>query len=116
MKSLPSVFLLTAMGFVMTNDFQPSSTSSVSLIGGVIRSRHLAEAVEKKYPRDECPVCEGKGWYMSGDGIEKVDCGYCEETKREEVSLEPEEILPEPEENNLDPPLVPITPKQFMLY
>jgi hypothetical protein len=24
-------------------------------------------------------VCKGKGWYISGDGIKKVDCGYCEE-------------------------------------
>ena len=57
----------------------------------------------EKYKRKDCPVCKGKGWYISGDGIAKVDCGYCEE--------EPKENIQEPvvvEEVYSDPPLVPI--------
>lgn len=52
----------------------------VTVVGAKIKaSNHV---VDKKYPRKDCPVCEGKGWYISGDKIKKVDCGYCEpETK-----------------------------------
>ena len=31
--------------------------------------------------RMDCPVCKGKGWYISGDGIEKIECQYCEPSK-----------------------------------
>jgi hypothetical protein len=34
--------------------------------------------VIEKYKRKDCPVCKGKGWYMSGDGIAKIQCQYCE--------------------------------------
>lgn len=53
-----------------------STTAGVCLIGGVIKSQD--EVIVKKYKRKDCPVCKGKGWYISGDGIAKVDCGYCE--------------------------------------
>lgn len=100
--------MIGLIGGIVLGELQPSSTASVSLIGGVVRARHLAEeGQDKKYPRDECPVCEGKGWYMSGDDIEKVDCGYCEPVKKEEPATS------EPEENTDDPKLVPI--KQYIL-
>ena len=102
------------MSAVIINDFQPSSTSSVALIGGVIHARHLAETVEKKYPRNECPVCEGKGWYISGDRIEKVDCGYCEPVKTKDEPQLADPQIQEEEEDIDEPPLVPI-PKQFIL-
>lgn len=54
-----------------------STTSVVTIVGGTILAQHT-EAVEK-YKRKDCPVCEGKGWYMSGDGIKKIECQYCEE-------------------------------------
>lgn len=54
-----------------------STTSVVTIIGGTILAQHT-ETVEK-YKRKDCPVCEGKGWYMSGDGIKKIACQYCEE-------------------------------------
>lgn len=53
-----------------------STTAVVSLVGGVISSS--APENTKKYKREDCPVCEGKGWYMSGDGIKKITCQYCE--------------------------------------
>jgi hypothetical protein len=60
--------------------YNGSTTASVVLAGGVIKAQH--EVIDKKYKRKDCPVCKGKGYYISGDGISKVDCGYCEpETK-----------------------------------
>jgi hypothetical protein len=93
MKIYSSLFILTVMGAITLGEFQPSSTSAVSLIGGVVKARHEISE-DSKYPRDECPVCEGKGWYISGDGIEKVECGYCEPKKQEAIQ---EEHIDEPE-------------------
>jgi len=104
MKIITSTFVLaTLMGAVVMGDFQPGSTSAVSLIGGVIKARHDVSP-DAKYPRKDCPVCKGQGWYISGDGIEKVDCGYCVPEK-----AQPEPTAPVPD----DPPLVPI--KSFYL-
>ena len=54
-----------------------STTASVTLAGGIIKAKH-SEEITKKYKRKDCPVCKGKGWYMSGDNIKKIDCNYCE--------------------------------------
>lgn len=54
-----------------------SSTSVVTLVGAHIKAKDAP--IVSKYKRADCSVCKGKGWYISGDGIEKVDCGYCEE-------------------------------------
>lgn len=54
-----------------------STTSVVTVVGSVIASKS-EDNIEKKYKRKDCPVCKGKGWYMSGDGIKKIDCQYCE--------------------------------------
>ena len=105
MKNLSNFFIVAVMSAVLLSEFQPSSTSAVSIIGGVIKARHIAEASDEKYPRDECPVCEGNGWYISGDGIEKVDCGYCEPVKKS----------PTLDERYEDLPLVPVEPKTFIL-
>lgn len=108
MKSLNSFIVLAAIGGVFGSTFQPSSTATVSFIGGVIKARHQVSE-DAKYPRDECPVCEGKGWYISGDKIEKVDCGYCEPVKKEEPTLAEDPLVEE------DLPLVPVEPKQYFL-
>ena len=50
----------------------------VTVSAAAIKANRVA--VVEKYPRKDCPVCKGKGWYISGDGIKKVDCGYCEES------------------------------------
>lgn len=109
MKNLHSAFALAFLSAsIMMIEFTPTSTATVSLIGGVLKARHIAEDTDEKYPRDECPVCEGKGWYISGDGIEKVECGYCEPVKQEPTLVE-DPLLME------DPPLVPVEPKTFIL-
>lgn len=102
-----SLLILAVMGSMALIEFQPSSISTVSLIGGVIKARHEVTE-EAKYPRDECPVCEGKGWYISGDGIEKVDCGYCEPSKEE-----PQQQETDQQNSTEEPKLVPI--KTFFL-
>jgi hypothetical protein len=102
-----SLLILAVMGSVALIEFQPSSISAVSLIGGVIKARHEITE-EAKYPRNECPVCKGKGWYISGDGIEKVECGYCEPAKEE-----PKEPETNQQTDTVEPKLVPI--KTFFL-
>ena len=53
-----------------------STTSVVTMVGG----RIAVDSTEQnsKYKRKDCPVCKGKGWYISGDGIAKIQCQYCE--------------------------------------
>lgn len=53
-----------------------STTSVVTVVGAHIKAKDVP--IITKYNRKDCPVCKGKGWYISGDGIEKVACGYCE--------------------------------------
>lgn len=56
--------------------YKVCSVSVVTLVGAHIKAKDTP--MVSKYKRADCPVCKGKGWYISGDGIEKVDCGYCE--------------------------------------
>lgn len=66
--------------------YEGSTTAVVTLVGAHIRT--VDNPLNVKYPRKDCPVCEGKGWYLSGDGIKKVNCGYCEPEK--EKAIEPQ--------------------------
>jgi hypothetical protein len=127
MKIPISFLAFVFMGGIMLDDFRVSSTSAVSIIGGVLKARHSVQD-DVKYPRKDCPVCKGKGWYISGDGIEKVDCGYCEPDKKEEPT---EELAKESSSCECgcnkdpcdcqnrefidDPPLVPVKPNTFIL-
>jgi len=54
-----------------------STTSVVTLAGAIVKSKQ-EDTVAEKYKRKDCPVCKGKGWYLSGDGIAKINCQYCE--------------------------------------
>jgi len=54
-----------------------STTAAVIISGAIIKAKH-ADSVTKKHKRADCPVCKGKGWYISGDGIKKIECTYCE--------------------------------------
>lgn len=87
MNTIIKLVLISALVTSINYDhFFP--TAAVCLVGGTIKARQ--HETVKKYKRKDCPVCKGKGWYISGDGIAKVDCGYCEpETDK---SLELEEI------------------------
>lgn len=74
--------------------YNGSTTAPVIIAGSIIKAKNTDNI--KKYKRSECPVCKGKGWYMSGDLIKKVDCGYCEpENKQSEVTHPPAVITPE---------------------
>lgn len=76
--------------YVSINDHSYSTTAVVTLVGAVIKSSQ-SDVEVAKYKRKDCPVCKGKGWYISGDKISKVDCGYCEpETQTEIQDAKPE--------------------------
>lgn len=60
-----------------SSNYYGSTTAPVTIAGGIIKAKHTAENTQK-YKRKDCPVCKGKGWYMSGDNIKKIDCTYCE--------------------------------------
>lgn len=81
------LFLLLASSFIVASSSveNVSTTAAVCLTAGVMSSEHTET---EKYKRKDCPVCKGKGWYISGDGIAKVDCGYCEPEKTEEPEEE----------------------------
>ena len=59
-----------------SNSQNISSIAVVTLVGGKILSGQ--NEIKEKHKREDCPVCKGKGWYISGDGIEKIECQYCE--------------------------------------
>lgn len=83
-----SVVLLASLCFYGSR-YEGSTTASVVLAGGIIKSTHI-EQPEVKYKRKNCPVCKGTGKYLSGDGIKMVDCGYCEEEKPKKQSTPPQ--------------------------
>lgn len=76
MNKLYIGLLCVSVLFAQSN-YYGSTTAAVTIAGGIISAKHVQE-VNKKYPRKDCPVCKGKGWYLSGDGIKKIDCQYCE--------------------------------------
>lgn len=61
--------------YVTLERYDGGSLAPVIMSGSIIKN--IGVEIIKKYPRKDCPVCKGKGWYLSGDGIEKVPCGYC---------------------------------------
>jgi hypothetical protein len=71
-----SILLLGVAVLFGSSQYTGSTKAPVVLAGGIIRAKAVTDT--KKYKRKDCPVCKGKGWYISGDGIKKVDCGYCE--------------------------------------
>lgn len=83
----PKMIFAFAVGtslFVSSEQPRYSTTAAVVLAGAKVASSQQDTIIEK-YKRKDCPVCKGKGWYMSGDGIKKIDCQYCEpETKTQE--------------------------------
>lgn len=93
MKSLPIILLASVVLF--GSRYEGSTTSAVTLVGGVIKSTHI-EPSDQKYKRKDCPVCKGSGKYLSGDGIKMVDCGYCEPDKKEIGSFPQTEITHPP--------------------
>ena len=78
MNKLIFIFLFSSVVLAGDQHYYGSTTAPATLAGGIIKAKHTQE-VSQKYKRKDCPVCKGKGWYISGDGIQKVNCGYCED-------------------------------------
>jgi len=76
MKKIALLILVVTSTATTLNISNISPTAGVCLSGAIISSEK--DSPVAKYKRKDCPVCKGKGWYISGDGIAKVDCGYCE--------------------------------------
>jgi hypothetical protein len=74
-KFIFGTMLVTSLVFAATPEY--STTAVVTLAGGIVKASQKSDIVEK-YKRKDCPVCKGKGWYLSGDGIAKINCQYCE--------------------------------------
>ena len=72
-KLIASLVIYTIL---VGSSYYGSTTAVVTLSGAIIKAKSVENT--KKYKRKDCPVCKGKGWYISGDKIQKVDCGYCE--------------------------------------
>lgn len=72
-----------AIGILFSSyGYNGSTTATTVIVGGIIKNKHVD--IDKKYKRKDCPVCKGQGWYISGDKISKVPCGYCEPDNKEE--------------------------------
>lgn len=80
-KILPIIFCC----ILIANQKNVSTTAIVTVVGASVKASQVENT--KKYKRSECPVCDGKGWYISGDKITKVDCGYCEPDTKEKPEL-----------------------------
>ncbi len=75
--------------------YDGSTTAAVTIAGGIVKAQSVF--VDKKYKRKDCPVCLGKGYYISGDKITKVDCGYCEpDNKAAPIAQNPKVIIHPP--------------------
>lgn len=75
-KIISLCLLASVFGHFTSYNYGGSTTASVVIAGGIIKAQNTEST--KKFKRKDCPVCKGKGWYISGDKITKVDCGYCE--------------------------------------
>lgn len=90
MNKIIAIFLIGSISLCSLS-YNGSTTAAVTLAGAIIKTQHSLN--HKKYKRKDCPVCKGKGWYISGDGIEKVPCGYCEIDNGEKSVTHPPIII-----------------------
>ena len=94
MNKIFGIMLIASVVTAGAYKYNGSTVSAVILSGGIIKAQHTN--IEKKYKRKDCPVCKGKGFYISGDKISKVDCGYCEPDKTQpaqKVVIHPPAII-----------------------
>jgi hypothetical protein len=76
MKNIIVALLISTTVSISIDYRTISPAAAVCLVGGQLKSQN--QNIVQKYKRKNCPICKGKGWYISGDKIEKIDCGYCE--------------------------------------
>lgn len=86
MNKLIGICLIGSIFLASNYVYNGSTTSVVTISGAIIKTQNTNK--EKKYPRKSCPVCKGKGKYLSGDGIKMVDCGYCEPESKQNQEIE----------------------------
>lgn len=79
------LFCFTASVAASPNNLNYYSTGIVTLVGAHIAAQKDIDTKPEKHKRKDCPICKGKGWYISGDGIKKIDCQYCEPESEEEL-------------------------------
>jgi len=92
MSKLLCLCLIGSIILFGLSKYNGSTTASVVLAGGIIKAKSVV--VDKKFKRKDCPVCKGQGWYLSGDKISKVDCGYCEPDKKSDAPTEfPKKVI-----------------------
>ena len=72
------IYAIALVGAVTVATIPNYSTLAVVTLSGAALKVQDNPMVEK-YERKDCPICHGKGWYLSGDGLAKIDCQYCEE-------------------------------------
>jgi hypothetical protein len=84
MNKLMCLVLIGSALTVFSQKYDGSTTAAVTIAGGIVKAQSVV--VDKKYKRKDCPVCLGKGYYISGDKITKVNCGYCEPDSKETES------------------------------
>ena len=63
--------ILLALAVLTTSAPPYTTTGVVTIVGGILKARSVE--VVQKYKRKDCPVCKGTGYYISGDGIAKVN-------------------------------------------
>lgn len=76
--------LIVSTIFFSNYNYTGSTTAAVTIAGAVVYTKSLPTI--EKYKRSKCPVCKGHGWYMSGDGIKKIECTYCEPDSQETIT------------------------------
>lgn len=76
---------LISISILFGQSYYGSSLAPVVIAGGIIKAKHESENTQK-YKRKDCPVCKGKGWYMSGDNIKRIECSYCEPDTKTSIS------------------------------
>jgi hypothetical protein len=82
MTKILNVLLIGSVFLFSAYKYNGSTLPAVVIAGGIIKAQHTDAS--KKYKRKDCPICKGTGFYISGDGIKKVDCGYCEPDKTQQ--------------------------------
>ena len=75
------VVLICSSILFSQSSYYGSTTAPVVIAGAIIKASSIENV--KKYKRKNCPVCKGTGWYMSGDGIKRIDCQYCEDDSKQ---------------------------------
>jgi len=85
-KYVHSLFFILLIGGCQTafnltrsaSEFQSLIACETAAVVLTDKNTDSSVTPSKKYKRSECPECHGKGYIVSGDGLFKQDCPYCE--------------------------------------